>query len=398
MIQDAFVAFSGPRVERVGNSARAVAATKPGELASVFSKEEIQQSHKCISAWPGYCPTPLLKLPGLASALSVGDILYKDEADRFGLGSFKALGGAFAVSQLAHALNENAPALTVTSATDGNHGRSVAWGAREHGHRAVIYIHAEVSAGREQALKDYGAEVIRVDGNYDDSVRICYEAAKKNGWNVVSDTTYEGAGSDVARTVMLGYSVMLTELIEQFADNVPTHVFVQGGVGGLAATVCECFRLGYGKRAPRLIVVEPELAPCLFASARNNSPTKIDISSETVMAGLSCGEVSAVAWPVLQHHADDFLTISDSIVAPTMKLLRDSPFGDLPVVAGESAVAGLAAFIAARQNDSLSAALNLTADSRILVLGTEGATDPQVYQRMTGFPAEKGAHASISGT
>ena len=387
MIQDAFVAFSDPVVKHVSNSSRTSIAHEQSETTPLFSKQALVHGHKCISAWPGYCPTPLLNLPGLAKALHVQDILYKDEANRFGLGSFKALGGAFAVSQLAHAPGTKPAALTVTTATDGNHGRSVAWGAREHGHRAVIYIHAEVSAGREQALRDHGAEVVRVDGNYDDSVRICYQAARENGWTVVSDTTYEGSGSDVARTVMLGYSVMLTELVEQFADNIPTHVFVQGGVGGLAATVCECLRLACEDRAPRVIVVEPELAPCLFVSASNNTPTKVEISQETLMAGLSCGEVSSVAWPVLQRRADDFVTIADSIVAPTMTMLRDSPFGDAAVVAGESAVAGLAAFIAARQIDSLSKALNLTADSRVLVLGTEGATDPAVYQRMTGFPA-----------
>ncbi len=354
MIHDAFLPFSESRLQHTSNAARTTAGHVRENSTSLFSTDELEQSHRSIASWPGYSPTPLLTLPGLANALGVGSIRYKDEAGRFGLGSFKALGGAFAVSQLADAHATNSAAVTVTSATDGNHGRSVAWGARTHGLRAVIYIHAEVSAGREQALRDQGAEVIRVDGNYDDSVRICYEAAAENGWTVISDTTFGDTGHEVARTVMLGYSVMLAEIADQLAGNVPTHVFVQGGVGGLAATVCECFRITFGADAPRFIVVEPELAPCLFMSARNNKRTAVDIVSETVMAGLSCGEVSSVAWPVLHHHADDFMTIPDSLVAPAMTMLRESPFGDTPIVAGESAVAGLAGFIAARKSMSLS--------------------------------------------
>ncbi|MGI9206278.1 MAG: diaminopropionate ammonia-lyase [Woeseiaceae bacterium] len=392
MIQDAFLVFSDSRLNHVSNS-----TNDKKNVSSLFSETEIKQAYKSISTWPGYRPSPLLSLAGLASVLSVRKILYKDESNRFGLGSFKALGGAFAVSQMANAKTEKPGALTVTTATDGNHGRSVAWGARQHGHRAVIYIHAEVSPGREQALKDQGAEVVRVAGNYDDSVRICYEAAAENGWDVVSDTTYDGAGHEVARTVMLGYSAMVSELVAQFGDDIPTHVFVQGGVGGLAATVCECFRVAYEDQAPRTIVVEPELAACLYESARNKAPTTVEIVNETVMAGLSCGEVSSVAWPVLRDHADDFMTISDSIVAPTMTLLRDSPFGDAPIVAGESAVAGLAGFIAARQKAGVSDALNLDDDSRILVLGTEGATDPAVYERMTGWTVDGLARSGVSG-
>lgn len=408
VIQDALLLFSESQLKHVSNAARADDARDQKKITPLFSTDELRKSQRTIAGWPGYSATPLLNLPGLAKALGVRSIQYKDEAGRFGLGSFKALGGAFAVSQLKNSQLKNRKSkngqsadatltepVTVTSATDGNHGRSVAWGAREHGHRAVIYIHALVSAGREQALKDQGAEVIRVDGNYDDSVRICYEAAAKNGWTVISDTTHDGAGHDVARTVMLGYSVMLTELVEQFSGNIPTHVFVQGGVGGLAATVCECFRIAYAEDAPRSIVVEPELAPCLYVSASKQAPTAVDISSETVMAGLSCGEVSSVAWPVLQHHADDFMTIPDSLVAPAMTMLRESPFGDPPIVAGESAVAGLAGFIAARQNTNLSEALNLDTKSRILVLGTEGATDPVVYERMTGRTVDTDVRADI---
>ena len=194
---------------------------------------------------------------------------------------------------------------------------------------------------------------------------------------------------------MAGYSVMVAEIVQQVAKRIPTHVFVQGGVGGLAATVCEYFRLAWGTAAPRFIIVEPDLAPCLFASARNGERTAVDVSEETVMAGLSCGEVSNVAWPTLSRFANDFMTIPDVVVAPTMRLLADAPFEDSPIVAGESAVAGLAGFICAMRQVDLRSTLQLDQDSRVLIIGTEGATDPVVYESLTGRAVASVRRANI---
>ncbi len=389
-----FSPFTDASVKHVRNAGRETSRMRPADDEPLFSKQELDKSFATISRWPGYRPTPLLSLSGLARKLNVGAIHYKDEGGRFGLGSFKALGGAYAVSNLL-AENPDPSSVTVTSATDGNHGLSVAWGAKQIGCRCVIFIHAEVSAGRERSLKLQGAEVIRIDGNYDESVRRCYSAAGDNNWIVVSDTSSDDSGSDVARTVMAGYSVMTAEIVRQLDTNAPTHVFIQGGVGGLAATVCEYFRLAWGSAAPRIVVVEPNRAPCLFESARKGERVAVDVREETVMAGLSCGEVSVVAWPTLQKLADDFLTIPDSVVAPAMCLLAEAPFGDSPVVAGESAVAGLAGFICAGQDDELSSALQLNQDSRVLIIGTEGATDPALYESMTGRGAASIGRASI---
>jgi diaminopropionate ammonia-lyase len=357
------------------------------DYSPLFSEEVLNLSLATISAWPGYQPTRLVSLPGLARTLNVAQIRYKDEGSRFGLGSFKALGGAYAVNRLLTSGAADASEVTVTCATDGNHGLSVAWGAKTHGCRCVVFIHAEVSAGREQALIFQGAEVVRIRGNYDESVRLCYRKARENGWTVISDTSNDESGGDVARTVMAGYSVMASEIVAQLAGDVPTHVFVQGGVGGLAATVCEYLHLAYGSSAPYFVVVEPELAPCLFTSAMNGQPTTVDVTEETLMAGLSCGEVSAVAWPVLARYADHFLTIPDSLVAPAMRMLCDAPFGDTPVIAGESAVAGLAGFVSTQQNAGLAKTLQLDRQSRILVIGTEGATDPALFTSLTGRSA-----------
>ena len=387
MTATTFAPFSRAQLRHVDNSALALARGNNGIPHPLFHAAELAHAQEKIEAWSGYQPSTLRSLASLAAELDVGHILYKDEGERFGLGSFKALGGAYAVSELALNGADEIQQITVATATDGNHGLSVAWGAKNHGMQAVIYIHAEVSQGREQALLNLGAEVIRVEGNYDESVRICYAAAEKNDWHIISDTNSGDAGHDVARKVMTGYSVMVAEIVAQITDELPTHVFVQGGVGGLAATVCEYFRIAYGDRAPKFIVVEPELAPCLYLSAEAEQATAVDVVEETVMAGLSCGEVSSVAWPVLFHYANDFLTIPDALVAPTMKILANPFGGDDPIVAGESAVAGLAGFIAATQCDELKRTLNLESDSRVLVIGTEGATDPALYQSLTGLSA-----------
>jgi diaminopropionate ammonia-lyase len=339
----------------------------------------------------------LRKLEQLAAQIGVAAIDYKDESQRFGLKSFKALGGAYAVArQLQAQVRQQVGAeasiddllagsyqsilrnIVISCATDGNHGRSVAWGCQMFGCGCIIYIHRDVSAGRQQAMQAFGAEVIRISGNYDESVRQAASDAATHGRIIVSDTSYPGY-VDIPRDVALGYTVMLAEAVEQLDASIPTHVFIQAGVGGLAAAVCAYFWELWGARRPRFIVVEPEQANCLQESARRGERVTITGDLDTLMAGLACGEVSLLAWDVLQPGVDDFLTISEDAVAPCMQLLAR---GVPPIEAGESAVAGLAAAIVAREDATLAAQLGLDATSRIFVIGTEGATDPEVYQRL----------------
>lgn len=364
---------------------------------AVLTQEAMHEAREEIRAWPGYRPTPLLALEGLAAAAGVGQVFYKDEAHRFSLNSFKALGGAYAVLRL---LKSRLPAgvtteallagehreavgeITVCCATDGNHGRSVAWGAQQFGARCVIYLHATVSRGREEAIARFGAEVRRVGGNYDDSVRQAARDAEANGWFVVSDTSYPGYMT-VPRDVMQGYTVMVDEAIQQL-DAPPTHCFVQGGVGGLAAATLAQLWEAYGADRPRVVVVEPEQAACLYASARAGAPTAVEGELETLMAGLACGEVSLLAWEVLDEGIDDFMTVSDAAAVDAMRLLADGVDGDAPLVAGESAVAGLAGLLIASQDPALRRALGLDAQSRVLLIGSEGATDEAVYRELVG--------------
>ncbi|MGA2894158.1 MAG: diaminopropionate ammonia-lyase [Xanthobacteraceae bacterium] len=371
----------------------------------VLSLASLAEAKREITSWPGYVPTPLRRLSGLAAASDVADIAYKDEGGRFGLGSFKALGGAYAVFKLLRQrIREEkgvAPTsadlmsgryadisfnVTVTCATDGNHGRSVAWGARTFGCRCVIYVHETVSEGRCRAIAKYGAEVRRVPGTYDEAVRRSDRDAAAQGWSVVSDTSYDGY-IDVPRDVMQGYGLMVEEALTQSA--VPSHVFVQGGVGGLAASVCSYFWERFGDARPRFVVVEPEKADCLYRSAVAGQPTPAEGGLDTIMAGLACGEVSILAWRILQIGADDFMTIGDDSAVDCMRLLAEGGRGDQPIVAGESAVAGLAAFLIANADPDLRRRLALDRASRILVFGTEGATDPEVYARLVGRPPDE---------
>lgn len=368
-------------------------AVHGGALPGVLTAQARVEAQTSIRAWPGYAPTPLLGLPGLAASLGVASVRWKDEGGRFGLGSFKALGGAYAVQRLVDRLG-GGTGVTFAAATDGNHGRSVAWGARMAGARAVIYLHAGVSPGREAALRALGADIVRVAGNYDDSVRQCTRDAEVQGWHVVSDTSWEGY-TEPPTAVMAGYSLIAREAIEELGDDRPTHVLVQAGVGGVAAAVCAELRDAYGADAPRFVVVEPALAPCLLASARKGARTIVEIEDETVMAGLSCGDPSPLAWTILDPGADDFVAVDDAWVPPAMRALADGTAGDPPVVAGESGVAGLAALLAVREDPAMRAALGLDARSRVLLIGTEGATDPAIYEAIVGrAPAQVPGGAS----
>ncbi|MEO1090372.1 MAG: diaminopropionate ammonia-lyase [Pseudomonadota bacterium] len=354
-------------------------------LDLVLSADDLRTARAAIREWQDHAPTPTRSLAGLAARSGVARIDYKDESVRFSLKSFKALGGAYAVDRLLARLAVDPREVTVTCATDGNHGRSVAWGAKRAGCRCVIYVHETVSEGRKAAIEAFGAEVRRTDGTYDDSVRRAAADADARGWHVVSDTSYPGY-TEVPRDVMAGYMVMADEALDSVA--VPsTHIVVQGGVGGAAAAVLATSWLRYGEARPRFVVVEPDRAACIAASLRAGKPTTIDGSLDTVMAGLACGEVSLLAWELLRRGCHDALIIDDEAAVAVMRDLADPLAGDPPIVAGESATCGLAGVLAALERPALARSLGLTPASRVLVFGTEGDTDPDVYTQLVGRPA-----------
>ncbi len=343
---------------------------------AILTRAGFAEASAAVTAWPGHAPTPLLDLPGLADRFRIGRLLLKDEGRRLDLKSFKALGGAYAVQHLVRQHGR----VTVTCATDGNHGRAVAWGARTFGARAVIFMPEAVSEGRAAAIAAYGAEVRRAPGTYDDVVAFAEGEAKRQGWHLVADTLPEGSvAAETPARVMHGYGVMAEEAIAQMAGEIPTHVIAQAGVGALAAALSARFRLEWGARSPRLIVVEPESADCVFAAIEEGGPVRVEGDLETMMGGLSCGEISALAWPILRAGAADALAIGDGWVPEAMRLLARN---DPPVVAGETGCAGIAALLALTEAPVLKHRLGLSPDSCVLVINSEGDTDPALYRQI----------------
>lgn len=384
-------------------------ASYPAELANILSIERANESRRWLKFWDGLRAdsTPLRNLPGLAAQLNVGQIHVKDESVRSALGSFKALGAPIALVRLILRLwpdrhldageafrgkyKDLLSGFTVISATDGNHGRALAAAARSVGCRCVIVLHAHVSVEREDAIAAYGAEIVRIKGNYDESVSEAARRAAQHGWHLVSDTSYDGY-EDIPRDVMQGYGAIAAEIIEQTGSQPEqpayTHVFLQAGVGGLAAGLASYFWEYHGVQRPRFIVTEPEQADCLFQSAVQGKAANATGSVDSIMAGLACGETSPLAWRILQPCIDAFQTVSDDEAMKAVRTLAEGVDGDIPIVSGESGAAGLAGLVNLLQNRQWAEMVGLKYDSRILLVSTEGATAPSVYASVAGQSAE----------
>lgn len=381
----------------------------PESLRKILNIESADQSRAWLSAWDHISreATPMWDLTGAAAQLGVARLCVKDESFRSPLGSFKALGAPIALIRLIMRLwhshdidptalikgqySEMLANLTVISATDGNHGKALAAAARAIGCRCVIVLHATVSAEREQAIAAYDAQIIRITGNYDESVEHAARLAQANGWHVVSDTSY--AGYDVIpRDVMQGYGAIAAEIIEQgrSVSDTPafTHVFLQGGVGGLAAGVASYLWERYGTQRPRFIVVEPRQADCLYQSAKEGRATRATGSVDSVMAGLACGEASPLAWAILERCVDSFMLIDDCDAIDAMRRLATSANNDVPLVAGESGAAGFAGLSVLLRDGELARAVGVDSNARVLVINTEGATAPVLYAQLVGESAE----------
>ncbi len=369
------------------------AALGPGAAAEV---------ERFLATREGHAETPLVALPGLARRLGVAALHVKDEGHRLGLGSFKALGGAYAVIRLAveaasrrlgrpvaladwrrPEVAEAAAGLTVACATDGNHGRSVAQGAQLVGAGCVIFVHAGVSAARCEAIARFGARLVRVAGSYDDSVVEAARQAEAHGWTVVSDTAWPGY-ERIPLLVMQGYTALLAEALRRLPAP-PTHAFIQAGVGGIAAAGAAFFSEALGDRRPHLTVVDPSRAACLYESARAGHPVTVPHGAPTVMAMLECHAPSLVAWRILARAADAFMTVEDEDAVEAMRRLARPVDGDPAVVAGESGGAGLAALLRVAGDAAQREALGLGPDARVLLVNTEGATDPARYEELVGL-------------
>ena len=381
------------------NPDAAPAVPYPAECRRIIDLAAHREALAEITAWPGYEPTPLRAAPDLASELELEAVFVKDESGRFGLGSFKALGGAYGMRQVMKVRDGGAAGLTVTCASDGNHGRSVAWGARMFDCDAVVYLPAHVTEVRADAIRSFGARVVRVDGEYDDAVAQAARDARRNGWTVISDTSYPGY-MDIPRLVMVGYTIMTSEVLDVLSPMADvcqntivhptagagaakplTHVFIQGGVGGLAAAVIGHLWERLGEDRPVAVIVEPAAADGLLQSAVARQPSASRGDLHTIMAGLSCREISPLAWEIVGRGAHAFMTVPEEGVAPLMRAAARGELGE-PFEGGESGVAGLLGLIEVARDGERRRAIGLDEHSRVLVFNTEGATDPELYARI----------------
>ncbi|MDO4267664.1 MAG: diaminopropionate ammonia-lyase [Eubacteriales bacterium] len=370
-----------------------------------FGKENAEKVHAYHKSFPEYQETPLVGLPGLAGQLGVKSIHVKDESYRFGLNAFKVLGGSYSIgryiakrlgvdiSELPYEritsseVQEKLGQLTFVTATDGNHGRGVAWTANRLNQKSVVFMPKGSAEERLQNIQALGADASITEFNYDDAVRHANECAEKYGWVMVQDTSWEGY-EDIPGWIMEGYTTMALEAVKQLGGEKPTHIFLQAGVGAMAGAVTGFFSSYYGDEdRPIITIVEPNKADCIYRTAKAADGKLHFVGGEmnTIMAGLACGEPCTIGWRVLKDHADNFISMPDWVAAKGMRVLGNPMAGDTKIVSGESGAA-TAGFVAeVMQNpalDELRAQLKLDENSRILCFSTEGDTDRENYRRI----------------
>lgn len=374
----------------------------------VMALSEVEKAREFHKTIPGYKPTPLAKLTNMAEYLGLGEVYIKDESYRFGLNAFKVLGGSFAmaryiaqqtgrdVSELdfetltSDKLREEFGQATFFTATDGNHGRGVAWAANRLKQKSVVFMPKGSTETRLKNIQAEGATATIEEVNYDECVRMAAAAAAKtpNGV-VVQDTAWEGY-EEIPSWIMQGYGTMALEASAQLAENgvdCPTHVFVQAGVGSLAGAVQGYFANKYPDNPPIVVVVEADVAACLYKGAvqSNGEEAIVDGDMQTIMAGLACGEPNTTSWDILKNHVSVFIAASDGIAAHGMRMLSAPIKGDPQVVSGESGAAPFGVLVSIMKDPAyadLRAELKLDKDSKVLLFSTEGDTDPDRYKEI----------------
>jgi len=346
------------------------------KILNLLSKKDIDEAYLSISNWENYSPTPLIELNKLSKELNLNKIFYKDESKRFNLKSFKALGGAYAVEKITKGNKD----IVVATATAGNHGRSVAWGARRLGLKCKIFISEYVSDARGQAMAELGADVIKVKGNYENSLIECIKQSTKNNWQIVQDVAWKNY-TIVPKYTMAGYTVMMKEIIDQIDQNKISHIILQAGVGGMAGAMIAGIAR-YLENVPITLIVEPDSAACVMESIKSGKIEKIDIKKESLMGGMSCGEVSLVPWEILKNSVKFCISLPDDDIAKTMKLLGNCSFSKEKIIAGENSAPGVISLITSCENDKIREKLKLNSNSNILVIGCEGDTDKEMYQKL----------------
>lgn len=377
---------------------------KPAASLELTGVEQAEKTSRFHSGLPGYQPTPLVERKALAEKLGVGTIWVKDESHRFGLNAFKALGGSYAMGQylagkLGKPLEELTfeqlcaqPArralgeITFVTATDGNHGRGVAWSARLLGHKSVVYMPKGSAPERLENIRAQGAQAEITEFNYDDAVRLANRQAQEKGWVLVQDTAWPGY-EEIPAHIMQGYTTLAQEIARQLDGQVPTHLFLQAGVGSFAGAALGYFAALWGDQRPVTAIVEPDKADCIFRSAKADDGQLRFVTGDmdSMMAGLCCGEPCTISWKILDSYADAFLSCGDEYSAQGMRLLGRAEGEDTPVISGESGAVGAGVLQAIMQEERLAhlrEQLGLDEHSRVLLISTEGDTDRENYRRI----------------
>ncbi len=380
-----------------------------------FTEEVADKVHQFHKQLPGYSPTELISLKALAQYWGVSDIFVKDESTRFGLKAFKVLGGSYAVAQLvcrevgihlkdtdynylvSDEVRSRIKGMTLTTATDGNHGRGIAWAAQQLGIQAMIYMPKGSAPSRIDSIRSHGATVEVTDLNYDDAVRLANNMAKKHGWHMMQDTAWEGY-EEIPLWIMQGYMTMCKEALEQMIEDgvESTHVFVQAGVGALASAVVACISNKYRHNPPRFIIMEPNNVACVFASAAtgDGKPHSVGGDHETIMAGLACGEVNSIGWPILRDRPSCYVRCDDFVAANGIRILANPIGSDSPIEAGESGSVGIGLLDLLVNHSAfkeIKEILNIGPASKLLFFNAEGATDPVNYREILWY----GKHPSL---
>lgn len=371
----------------------------------IMSLSEVDKAKKFHESFPEYFETPLVELKNMAKFLGLAKVAVKDESYRFGLNAFKVLGGSYAIGRhIADELNKDIKdvdykyltsdklksdlgnVVTFFSATDGNHGKGVAWAANKLGQKCVIYMPKGSTERRLQAIKDENAVATIEELNYDDCVRKADAESKKVLHSVViQDTAWEGY-EKIPSWIMQGYGTMAAEASNQFNDR-PTHVFVQAGVGSLAGGVVGYFTNKYIDNPPKFIVVETSVADCLYKGAMKNTGeiAKVGGDMDSIMAGLCCGEPNITSWDILRNHATCFISAEDNVTRLGMRMLAAPIKGDTPITSGESGAVPFGALVSIMKDPQyadLKKELELNENSKVILFSTEGNTDPERYENI----------------
>jgi diaminopropionate ammonia-lyase len=369
-----------------------------------LNDNDMMDFHKSLK---GYAPTPLYSLADLSSALGLGEVWIKDESKRFGINAFKALGASYAIYRFLQNRWEEKFGMklspkeflqpetmnklgkfTFCGATDGNHGRAVAWTAKMLNQRSVIYMPANTAKSRIENIKNENGEVILIDGTFDDCVEKCKQDAKKNNWQAVSDTAYEGY-FDIPSWILLGYTTIFREIDQEIPTKDFDFVFLQAGVGGLAAAGTSYFTRRYKEKRPKLICVEPVSSDCFLESIKNGNGNPIPTKGiqDSIMAGLNCGIPSPLAWPIIKDAMYGFLSITDNYAEEAMHKLYYPLENDPKIISGESGSSGMAGLLALLNDKNLAEykeKLGFNKNSKVLIINTEGDTDPENFRRVVG--------------